>query len=118
MAMRMNVNLQLAGYDSGSGGVGHLKDMEETYDKGGSQESMGVTLAVTYSSGDMKLEEATSCGYWQEPQWSIGTPIHPENFQPKIYPAYKKCRDRGWNILSMRNSDMGDGTETEGMAKQ
>jgi hypothetical protein len=32
-----------------------------TWDKGGSQESMGVTLAVTYYIRDMVPEEATSC---------------------------------------------------------
>ena len=30
-------------------------------DKGGAQESMGVTLAVTHYIGDMESEEATYC---------------------------------------------------------
>ena len=32
---------------------GYLKDETETWNKGGAQESMGVTLAVTHSTGDM-----------------------------------------------------------------
>jgi hypothetical protein len=39
----------------------HLEDMPETWDEGGSQESMMVTLAENHSSGDMKPEEAISC---------------------------------------------------------
>ena len=33
----------------------------ETWDRGGTQESIGVTLAVTHNIGDMKPEESTSC---------------------------------------------------------
>ena len=40
----------------------------ETWDKGGTQESMGVTLAVTHSIGDMEHEEVTSCS-------QAGTPL-------------------------------------------
>ena len=40
----------------------------DTWDKGGAQESMGVTLAVTHSIGDMEPEEATSCS-------QAGTPV-------------------------------------------
>jgi hypothetical protein len=32
-----------------------------TWDKGGTQEPMGVTLGVTHTTGDMEPEEATSC---------------------------------------------------------
>ena len=39
----------------------HLQDETETWDKGGIQGLIGVTLAVTYYTGDMELEEATSC---------------------------------------------------------
>jgi hypothetical protein len=42
-------------------GGGHLKNVAETWDRAGTQESMGVTLAVTHSIGDMEPEEATSC---------------------------------------------------------
>ena len=37
-----------------------MRQRPETWDKGGVQESMGVTLAVTHT-GDMEPEEATSC---------------------------------------------------------
>ena len=40
---------------------GHLQDEAETQDKGDSQESMGVTLAVTHNIGDMEPEVASSC---------------------------------------------------------
>jgi hypothetical protein len=43
MAMRMNGNLQLTGWR----GMGYLQDMTETWDKGGTQELIGVTLAMT-----------------------------------------------------------------------
>ena len=39
----------------------HLEDVPETWDRGGSEESMGVTLAKTYSNKDMEHEKATSC---------------------------------------------------------
>ena len=45
------------------GGGGHLQDVTKTWDKGGSQESMGVTLAVTHRIGGMEPEEATSCSW-------------------------------------------------------
>ena len=37
--------------------------MTKTWDKGGTQESMAVTLAVTHSigDGDIESEEATAC---------------------------------------------------------
>ena len=38
----------------------HLEDMPETWHRGGSQESMGVTLAETHSSGNIEPEEAIS----------------------------------------------------------
>ena len=37
-------------------------------DRGGSQESMEVTLAESHSTGDMEPEEATSCS-------QAGTPV-------------------------------------------
>jgi hypothetical protein len=57
MVMRMNGNLQLTGV-----GVGrqHHQDVIETCNKGGTQQSMGLTVAVTHSIGDMEPEEATS----------------------------------------------------------
>jgi hypothetical protein len=50
----------------GVGGREGLEHMPRTWDRGGFQESMGVTLAETCSSGDI---EATTCSQ-QEPQWS------------------------------------------------
>ena len=64
MDMKMNGNLQLTGVGSWQ----QLQDETETWDKGGTQESMGVTLAVTHSIGDMEPEEATSCS-------QAGTPV-------------------------------------------
>lgn len=46
---------------------GHLQDMPETWDGQDSQESMGVTLAKTPSSGDMQPEIATSCSQAEPP---------------------------------------------------
>ena len=48
--------------------AGHLQDKTEAWNKGGTQESMGVTLAVTYNIGNMEPEEATSCS-------QAGTPV-------------------------------------------
>jgi hypothetical protein len=33
----------------------------------------------------------------RNPSGAIEMPTHPQNFQPKIYPVYKKCRHRGGN---------------------
>jgi hypothetical protein len=44
------------------GGRGQLQDLPETWDKGGYQESMGLTLAETHSTGYMEPDEAASCG--------------------------------------------------------
>ena len=46
----------------------YLEDMLETWEGGGSQESMEIILAETHSSGDMEPEEATS-------QSQAGTPL-------------------------------------------
>jgi hypothetical protein len=45
----------------------HLWNVPETCDEGGSQESMGVTLAETPSSGDMEPEVAISCNLARSP---------------------------------------------------
>lgn len=45
----------------------HLEDMREVWDRGGTQESMGVTLVVTHNTGDMEVEEATSCSQAETP---------------------------------------------------
>ena len=57
MAMRINGKLQLTGVLRW-GGSDHLLEKTETWDKGGTQESMGVTLPVTHYIGDM---EVNSC---------------------------------------------------------
>ena len=71
----------------GCGGREHLQEETETWDKGYAQESIGVSLAVTHSIGDMEPKEATS--YIQ-----AGTPMEcdmdtnpPRNFRPKMYPV-------------------------------
>ena len=64
MAMKMNGNLQQMGIRR----WGHLQDETETWDKGGTEESMEVTLAMTTYSGDMEPEEATFCS-------QTGTPV-------------------------------------------
>ena len=56
MAIRMNGNLK----PIGRGDKGHLKRRQR--DRGGTQESMGVSLAVTHNIEDIEHEEATSCG--------------------------------------------------------
>ena len=63
MAMRINGNLQLAGVVGGD-----LEDRPETWDRGVFQESMGMTLAETHSSGDVEAKEATSSS-------QAGTPL-------------------------------------------
>ena len=43
------------------GGISRTRQ-RETWDKGGTQESMGVTLAVTHSIGNIEPEEGTLYG--------------------------------------------------------
>jgi hypothetical protein len=49
------------------GGGGHLKDLPETWNRGGAQESMRMTLAVTCSIRDMELEESISSNQIRTP---------------------------------------------------
>jgi hypothetical protein len=63
--MSMNGNMHLMGL--GGWGVGEHLQEETDWDKGGTQESMGVTLALTQSIGNLKLEEATSCSQARTP---------------------------------------------------
>ena len=46
----------------------HLQEETDVWDRGGVQESMGVSLAVTHSIGAMEPEKATSCS-------QAGTPV-------------------------------------------
>jgi hypothetical protein len=55
MAMKIHGNLQLKGW----GGGEHLKDKTETWNKGGTQESVWVALAVIHYTVDMEPEEVT-----------------------------------------------------------
>jgi hypothetical protein len=88
------------------GGRGHVQDEAETWDKGGTQESKRVALAVTHSIGDMEPEEATSCR-------QAGMPAELKEHQP-IHKTFNSQF-----ILSTRNSGTGgDRLETEGMANQ
>ena len=52
-------------YLSGARRNGHLQDELETWDKGGTQEPMGVTLAMAYNTGDIEPLVAS-----QETKWS------------------------------------------------
>ena len=54
IGMRMNGNLQLIGL--GRWWWEHLKERTENWHEGGTQESMGVILAVTYSIGDIEMK--------------------------------------------------------------
>ena len=47
--------------DRGRGVARHLQEETETWDKGSSQDPMGVALAVTNNTRDMEPEEATYC---------------------------------------------------------
>jgi hypothetical protein len=53
----MNGNLQL----KGEGRLWKSQDKRKTWVKGGTEESMGVRLAVTHYIRDMEPEEATAC---------------------------------------------------------
>ena len=63
MAMRMNENLQAIGMWR------HLQDETETWDEGGTQESMGVILAVTHNTRDRETEGVPV----RNPSRAIGT---------------------------------------------
>ena len=86
------------------GGQGHLQDKAETWDKGGTQESMGVSLAMIQALGIWNLK-----GHFlwsgRNPSGAIGTPTHPHNFDPTC-------------ILTTNNAGTGNGAETEGMVNQ
>ena len=57
MAMKMNGNLQLTQVSRQN----YLQDETESWDKGGTQESMELTFAGPHYIGDMEPKEATSC---------------------------------------------------------
>lgn len=45
----------------GWGGEGHLQDVTETWNRGGTQESMELTLTVTHYIDNTEPEEVSSC---------------------------------------------------------
>jgi hypothetical protein len=53
---------------TGVGSRMHLQGKPETWEKGSSQESMGVSLTVNHRIGNMEPEEVTSCS-------QAGTPM-------------------------------------------
>lgn len=61
MTMRMNGNLQVTGLGTDR----YLSDMTEAWYKKGAQESVGVTVAVTHSIGDIESEHFLP----GNPQW-------------------------------------------------
>ena len=91
MAMKMNGNLKLMRVLRWK----LLQDETEPWEKGGTQELMGVILAVTHYIRDIEPEEATSCSQGRIPSKTRETPTHPQNFQAKIYPVYKKIQAQG-----------------------
>jgi len=79
----------------GGASPGQVRDLG----KGRSPRINGVTLAVTHSIGDMEPEEAVPLQPDRNHKGAIETPPHPQNFEPRIYPVYKKCRHGGWSRL-------------------
>ena len=75
------------------------------WDKGGTQESMWVTLAMIHQIGDKEPEEAT---YYIQ----IGTPVETQKHQPTHKTFNLKF------ILSTSNVGMEEGEETKGIANQ
>jgi hypothetical protein len=62
---------------------GHLKDMTETWDRGVSRESMGVTIAVTHRIGDMEpVARQKNSGVLRRPTSDILGDI--------LYPNYRR----------------------------
>ena len=94
MVTNMNGNLQLMGEKEGE--IYRKRKKKKHWDKGGTQESVGVTLAVSPEIGVWNLERPSPVAR-QEPQWSNRDTNPPTKFQPKIYPDYKKWRHGGWS---------------------
>ena len=68
MTIRINGNLQPMGWE----GRGHHQEETETWDKGGTQESIQVSLAVTHNIRIWNLK--------RPPPFSRQEPTHPQNF--------------------------------------
>ena len=79
----MNINVQLQGLGSRE----HLQDETGTWNKGDSQESVVMSLAVIQRIEDIEPEEATSCSQAGIPNGVIGTLTYLPNIQPEIHPS-------------------------------
>jgi hypothetical protein len=55
-----------------------------------------VSLVVTHSIGDTEPRRLPPVAR-QGPSGLIGTPPYLQNFPPKAYTVYDKCRDWGWS---------------------
>jgi len=66
-------------------GEGHHEDMPGKWDGGGSQQFTSMTLAESYSSGDVKPEGATS-----------GKPNYPQNSSQNLS-CIQEMQGQGWN---------------------
>ena len=86
------------------GGRGYLQEKTETWDKGGTQESMGWPYLWLTTLGIWNLNRSHPL-VRQEPDEAIGTPTHLPKFNTKC-------------IMSIRNACIWEGAETGGMSKQ
>lgn len=61
--------------------LSYLQDKTENWNKGGVQQLMGLSSAMTHRTGDMECQEATSYSQAGSPtEQMVGTPIYPQNF--------------------------------------
>ena len=93
MVTNMNGNLQLMGEKEGE--IYRKRKKKKHWDKGGTQESVGVTLAVSHEIGVWNLERPSPVAR-QEPQWS-NRDTNPPSKGSTLNPVYKKCRQRRWS---------------------
>jgi hypothetical protein len=77
MAGRPGNWMEICSWQRWGEGREHLQDNTENWDRVGTQESMGVTWAVTHNIGDMEPEEATSCS-------QAGVPVELLGHQPTL----------------------------------
>jgi hypothetical protein len=91
MAMRINGNLQLAGVVGGD-----LEDRPETWDRGVFQESMGMTLAETHSSGMWKLKRPPPVAR-QEPHWKNRDTNPPTDLLTENLPCLQEIQAQIWS---------------------
>ena len=89
IAMRMNGNSQLTAVRSWGG---HLQDETEAWDKGGTQEPMGVTLAV----GMWNMKRPPSVAR-QELQWIDRDTIPPTKLSTPNLSCLQEIQAQGWS---------------------